>query len=345
MNKLAARQPWWLARLLVVGILLTGCGGGGGSGGTPPATITVAKTSTGSGDAQNGTVGQPLASALQVVVTEDGQPSAGTTVTWSTTAAGGSMTPPSGPTNADGVASSTWSLGTASGAQTGRAAVAGAVGSPVTFTATAAADAAASLAEAGGDGQTGEINTQLALPLEAMVADQFGNGVAGVGVEWSATGATVPAPTAASNAAGISQTSVTLAGTAGPITIVAQSAGLQGSPLVFNATAVEPTPIPTSISVSVRNDNFLSGRNGTVNPAVDTVQVGGTVTWTWAVGASNPHDVTSSGAPNFTSSTTTSAPASHAFTFTATGTYIYYCTQHGAGAPSPGGMWGRIVVR
>ena len=107
--------------VLSASVLATGCGGGG-DGGPPPGGVTVSMTTT-SGNAQSGTVGQPLASPLQVVVTDDGQPSPGVTVAWATTAAGGSMIPPSGPTNADGVASSNWSLGTAAGSQTASATV------------------------------------------------------------------------------------------------------------------------------------------------------------------------------------------------------------------------------
>ncbi|MGH7508834.1 MAG: hypothetical protein ACREMZ_05140 [Gemmatimonadales bacterium] len=341
MAKLPASQASQLAQVFVVGILVTGCGGdGGGNGGTPPATTTIAKSS---GDAQAGTVGQPLATPLSVLVTEDGAARAGATVAWSTTAPNASLDPTSAGTDANGIASTTWTLGTASGAQTATATLTGATGSPVAFTATAAADVAATLVKGGGDGQSGEINTQLALPVQAKVTDQFGNAVAGTGVDWSATDAAVSAPTVASDAAGISQVTVTLGGTAGPITIVAESDGLGGSPLTFTATAVEPTPTPSSIDVTVRNDNFLSVRNGTQNPAVDTVAVGGTVTWTWLAQATNPHDVTSSGSPSFTSSATTAQPFTYGpITFTVPGTYNYYCTQHGA--PSAG-MWGRIVVR
>lgn len=199
------------------------------------------------------------------------------------------------------------------------------------------------LAIAGGDGQSGEINTQLASPLEAKVTSQSGDPVAGTSVNWSATGASVSAPSVASNNAGISQVTVTLGSVAGPITIVAESNGLTGSPLTFGATALVPEPLPNSASVTVRNDNFLSVRNGTANAAVDTIAVGGTVTWTWAALATNPHDVTSSGSPGFASSTTTAQPFTYGpITFPAAGTYLYYCTQHGA---PTGGMRGRIVVR
>lgn len=199
------------------------------------------------------------------------------------------------------------------------------------------------LAIAGGNGQSGETNTQLASPVQARVTDQEGDAVAGTNVNWSATGATVSAPTVASNTAGISQVTVTLGSVAGPITIVAESDGLAGSPLTFDATAVATAPAPTSANVTVQNDNFLSVRNGTANAAVDTIAVGGTVTWTWAALATNPHDVTSSGSPSFTSSPTTTQPFTYGpITFPTAGTYIYYCTQHGA--PTVG-MRGRIVVR
>jgi plastocyanin len=303
-------------------------------------TTTVAKTSAASGDAQTGTVGQPLTDPVRVVVTESGVAAPDVTVTWSSTAAGATLVPPSGPTDANGIASSAWSLGTGSGAQTARATVTGASGSPVTFTATAAAAAAATLAKAGGDGQSGEINTQLPLPVGARVTDQFGNAVGGTGVNWSATGAAVSAATVASDASGLSQVTVTLGGAEGSITIVAEAAGLTGSPLTFDATAVIPTPPPTSIGITVGNDFFRSNRNST-SPAVDTLAVNGTATWTWAAGAIT-HNVTSTGSPSFTSSATESAPATHGFTFSTPGTYNYYCTIHGAPAS---GKRGRIVVK
>jgi plastocyanin len=307
-------------------------------------TATVAKTSAASGDAQTGTVGQPLATPIRVVVMEGGEPSPDVPVTWSTTVAGGALAPPSGPTDADGVASATWTLGTVAGAQTARATVTGASGSPVTFDATAAAGAAATLAKEGGDDQTGEVGTQLAAPVQAKVTDQFGNAVAGTDVGWSATGASVSAPTVASDAAGVSQVSVTLGPTEGQITITAVSDGLAGSPLTFTADAVVLPPPPMNIGITVGNDFFRSNRNSSANPAVDTVAVGGTVTWTWVNTGIVAHDVTSNPPPGFSSSTTKAAPASHQVTFNTAGTYRYYCLQH-ASAASTVGMVGRIVVR
>ena len=42
-------------------------------------------------------------------------------------------------------------------------------------------------------------------------------------------------------------------------------------------------------SVTVGNIFFQSGHNGTMNPAVDTVAVGTTVTWTWTNTGSETH--------------------------------------------------------
>ena len=269
---------------LCVGLASLGCGGDGDNGGTPPSTTTIAKASN-SGDGQTGPVGQALGVPLQVVVTDGGAPAAGATVTWSTTASTGSMTPTSTPTDANGIASSSWALGTVAGPQSAQAALSGASGSPITFTATATAGPATTLAEAGGNSQTGQINTALALPVQAKVTDEFGNAVAGVDVGWSATGATVAAPTVPSSGSGISAATVTLGGTPGPISIVATADGLTGSPLTFSATATEeppPPPPPTNANVSVTNNQF--------SPASLTISAGTTVVWTWASTAVN-HNV------------------------------------------------------
>jgi plastocyanin len=313
---------------LLFGAVLLGCGGDG-DGGTPPATKTIAKAST-SGDAQAGTVGQPLASPIQVVVTEDGAPAPGEIVAWSTTAANASVTPSSTTTDANGVASSAWTLGTVSGSQTAQASLSGASGSPVSFTATAAAGTATTLAEAGGNQQSGVINTQLASAVQAKASDQFGNGVAGVAVSWTASGATPSAPSVPTDAGGISAVNVTLGGAAGPVTITATADALAGSPLTFSATA---TAAQTIVTVSVNNDSF--------DPPARTVTAGTMVTWNWPVGSVNHNVVPDDGSTPSSSGAPSNGPDTHSFTFTTPGTFGYHCTVHGA----PGvGMSGTIIV-
>jgi plastocyanin len=81
---------------------------------------------------------------------------------------------------------------------------------------------------------------------------------------------------------------------------------------------------------------YVSGHNGTMNPAVDTIVAGSTMTWTWT--GREPHAVRSVGTPSFTSSPTHTGSGTYAVTFTNAGTYQYDCSVHGQA------MTGRIVV-
>ncbi len=96
-------------------------------------------------------------------------------------------------------------------------------------------------------------------------------------------------------------------------------------------------------SVTVGNNGrivFISGRNGTANPAVDTAAVGGTVTWTWTNNQGVSHSVESEGSTSFASSPIMSGSGqTYAVTFTAPGTYHYDCAVHGTA------MSGTVVVR
>ena len=220
------------------------------SGPSTPRPV-IAKTAANNGDAQTATVAQALALPLRVVVTLSGAPQVGTTVTWATTS--GTVTP-GGPTDANGVATATWTLGNVSGAVTATAAVSGATGSPVTFDATADPDVADELSIAGGNGQTGPLNTALP-PLQAKVADQFGNGVPGVTVTWTVTSGdgTVAPATSDTDANGIAEAVVTLGAYAGDVTVDAEATGLTGSPQTFTETAAA---LPLAVTVSVNSNNF-----------------------------------------------------------------------------------------
>ncbi len=91
-----------------------------------------------------GTAGRLVADSLAVRVADrHGTPMPGVTVTFA--AAGGTTTPATAVTRADGTARSAWRLGPDVGTQTATATVAGLAGSPVTFTANAAAPVPASV--------------------------------------------------------------------------------------------------------------------------------------------------------------------------------------------------------
>ena len=100
-----------------------------------------------------------------------------------------------------------------------------------------------------------------------------------------------------------------------------------------------PSTAPSAAAVTVGDIFFTSGHNGSSNPAVDTVAVNGTVTWTWATTEALPHSVQSVGSPSFTSSgIQTGSGQTYSFTFTTPGTYQYDCAVHGQM------MTGTIVV-
>lgn len=99
-----------------------------------------------------------------------------------------------------------------------------------------------------------------------------------------------------------------------------------------------PDQQPPVVSVEVGNDFFTSVRNGSSNPAVDTVAVNGTVTWTWT--ALGSHDIVPTGSPSFPGSAEMLQPGStYSVTFTGPGTYSYLCSVHGPP------MVGRVVVQ
>src|SRR5262245_43258411 len=194
------------------------CGGGGGGGGVGggPST-TIAKAGAPNGDAQSGTVATALTDSLKVVVQEDGSAKAGATVTWSTTN-GGAFSPASSLTDAAGLAATRWTLGQASGNQTARATLAGASGSPLSFTATATADDPAAFTKSAGDQQIGVVSTAFDDPVAVKVADQFGNGVGGVTVNWAIQSGDVTlsgGATSVTNASGIASKGITAGTTIG----------------------------------------------------------------------------------------------------------------------------------
>lgn len=315
---------------------LASCGSGSSSPTGTTATPMIQMTSSNSGDGQSGTVAAALPNPLRVLVTVNGAPQAGDSVTWATAGTGASVSPARSATDASGIANTTWTLGHAAGAQGATAALGGATGSPVTFTATATAGAAASLASAGGNNQTDTPGSTLPTPLSVLAADAYSNPVAGVGVAWQVTGgsATLGTATDSTGANGTAQTTVTLGAGTGPITIAATSTGLAGSPVTFDETSTAAVATDT---VDVGSPYYYkSVRNGSENPAVDTIPAGGRILWVWV--ASENHGVQSTGSPSFASGAIQSS-GTYAVTFPTAGTYTYDCLVHGTL------MTGRVVVQ
>ncbi|HUQ14451.1 MAG TPA: plastocyanin/azurin family copper-binding protein [Gemmatimonadales bacterium] len=123
--------------LLVVGTSLAGlgaaCSGDDQGPGEPP--LVIEKPATKSGDQQFGPVGTALGNPLRVLITRDGEPVEGVNVDFSV-GQGGSLGQEEESDSA-GIATAVWTLGPEVGNHAATAAVAGAEGSPLTYTATA----------------------------------------------------------------------------------------------------------------------------------------------------------------------------------------------------------------
>ncbi|HKT60965.1 MAG TPA: plastocyanin/azurin family copper-binding protein [Gemmatimonadales bacterium] len=128
------RTRWKRDALAMAALFTLACNGN--SDPTVSAPI-IAKSGTKSGDAQSGPANQALPNELRVEVTRDGAPASGVTVTWST-GSGGTLTPTTDQTDADGLSTSVWTLGPTTGPQSATARVdGGGLNSTATFTATA----------------------------------------------------------------------------------------------------------------------------------------------------------------------------------------------------------------
>lgn len=190
-----------------------------------------------------------------------------------------------------------------------------------------------SIAKAGagnGDNQTAAVESLLPDSIKVVVLE---DGVAreGVTVNWSAQGTTadVNPNTSVTDVDGLAATTWTL-GLEGTQTARATVSGAGGSPITFNATGTGAS------GATFGNTFFKSNKNGTDDPAVDTVTAGSAFLWT---GTGGTHTVRSQGSPSFDDSGNLSgAGAEYTFTFDTPGTYQYDCGIHG------GSMTGRIVV-
>ncbi len=228
-----------------------------------------------SGDAQTGPVRSALADSLVVKVADVvGNPVSGVEVLW-TASGGGSITPASVTTGADGLAAAERVLGPSSGTQTAQAAVTGLAGSPVTFTQTAEPAFPDSLVYVAGDGQTAPAGFPLADTLLVRLVDVNGNGIGGKSVTWLVTGGGSVTPTnSITTANGYASTRWTLGPSAAASNLVnAVFSGVPSVPFTANATADVPTsialnggdnqataigstlPIPLSVKVTDGNNN------------------------------------------------------------------------------------------
>ena len=300
-------------------LALTSCGEGGDGGGGPEEVVEIIKW-TPSGDLQSDTTGQTLPLVLRVKVTVNDVVSAGHVVEWTGT---GSFGTPSVTTGANGIATTTWTLPTEAGPAQATATLVGAVGSPITFTATAMVGEATQMNKIDGDNQATVRGEIFNAPFVIQVVDQHGNGKEGVTVNWSVDGpADLLTATSPTDALGFGRGYLTAHDVLGDVTLTATVAGLTGSPQVFNGSIIGATS-----TVNVVNNAF--------EPNALTIQAGGAVRW---VLVGSGHTVTSTGGgviPN--SPVLTTGQTWGPISFASAGIYTYECSEHPA-------MTGTITV-
>ena len=196
-----------------------------------------------SGNSQSATIGTVLAQPMQARVQDRlGAPMSGRTVLFVVTSGSGSVGTPSVLTGADGLASSTWTIGTnTSVAQIVTVSVTGGF-SFSTFVATALAGPATSLGFApsdAGNGQSSPVGTNVPVRPAVKLSDALGNGVAGATVSFAVTGGggSVTGGTVTTNTIGVASVgNWMMGGAVGPNTLRATVTGFP--PVDFTATAI-----------------------------------------------------------------------------------------------------------
>jgi len=212
---------------------------------TPPSVLLPAHINMLGGNQQAGVVGERLTDTLVVRVTDSrDRPVKDQAILFQLIAggAGAQLIPDTALTDADGQAKSVWVLGQLAGLQRVEARVLAdgpSSGLIATFTSQAQADVPDTAFAVQGDGQAGLVDTPLPDSLVVLVADRFGNPIAGETVNWSvpAGQGTVSASSLVTGADGRAAVQRILGPTAGSQTATAVWTGLPGNPIVFTATA------------------------------------------------------------------------------------------------------------
>jgi hypothetical protein len=174
-----------MRRLLYIGLGLLlpalGCGGDEEPSGPPaPTSITLV-----SGGSQTGPVGTGLPLPVVVRISAGSQPLAGARVSFAASTGGGSLSPSSVTTDANGTATANWILGGTLGDQTATATVSSLT--PLAITATATTGPPAALLPVAGVSQFGVVARPVNQKPRVRLTDAFGNPIAGTQIRFEVT--------------------------------------------------------------------------------------------------------------------------------------------------------------
>lgn len=177
----------------------------------PSATPTAVRYS--GGNSQSGTVGAVLATPLSVTVSDaNGKVVSGARVEWDVGVGGGTLSVGASNTNSNGVAQTTWTLGTVAGTVRVTAQVSGLT--PIVFTATALPGPAALVVITPDRAFLGVGDT---LRARASARDQYGNDVSVQAITFSAPDAAIATVSSVGLITAISQGSGRVVASAGTI--------------------------------------------------------------------------------------------------------------------------------
>lgn len=278
-------RPTWVARaaLACASFALAACDNS--TEPSTPATITA-----NSGTTVTGRAGTAVPVTV-TVLTSNGKTLASTPVTFAVSTGGGAVSPGTATTDANGQASTSWTLGGTLGAQT---LTITASGITQTVTATVSAGLPATVAVSAGAGQTAAVTTPVATAPAFVVKDAAGNPVSGVSVSFTSTpGGTVNPATVTTDASGIARVGSWVLGTqAGTYTLTAnvQAAGVTPNPITVTATATAGSAnridVGTGIAASGTVGTALAGNlpSVIVRDANGNPVQGATVTFTATTG-------------------------------------------------------------
>jgi len=241
---------------------------------TGSMTVVVAQTITNlvllSGGSQMGAAGEPLPEPIVVVARDRrGNPAPGAELAFGIQQGDGSFSPPVATTNAQGVASSRWTLGQRAGfIQVARVGPPQSGGPTLTALATSVAGVPARVELLAGNNQAAPRNRPLPRPLQVQLMDRFDNPVPLAAVAFSTAGGGSFQPAqATSGNDGVASTTWTLGSALGAQTA---QVSVQGAPTALVAQAVA-LPLPEALTL-VAGDGQTAAA-GSVVPIAPRVRV------------------------------------------------------------------------
>lgn len=281
MSRLKALRPRRGIFAVLICALLASCGGDS-SGPVdkigPPAAVAVV-----SGGGQTATVSSSLPAPIVVRVTDAaGHALSAITVTWAVASGNGTLAEPTSVTDAQGTATTHWSLGTVA---TEQSITARATGTPaVTITARGTAAAASTAKLLSGADQTGAANSEIT-PLAIQVTDVFGNGVPNAAVQWAVElgGGAINPATSTTDSTGRATATWKLGTRTGPQRASGFASTLPAQRITFSATAIagpatRVTVTEDSLRFSALQDSVLL--TASAEDAFGNAVTGTGITWT-----------------------------------------------------------------